>query len=281
MRDHLKRTHIAVCSICMILITGINACNFPTRAQATEPSAGYIYTAAAETVQAQLTQVSQPPATSELLTDTVVLTGSPSPTLHSATVTQKPDSTTTQETRCNMGEFVSDITIPDDTQIQPGKKFDKTWRLKNTGTCTWSPAYAVVFIGDNELNAPASVQLSISPVAPGETIDVTVPLQAPLSYGKFRQNFKIADETGEQFGVGSNGSKPFWAQIVVGEELSCSEVSDFFPPTLFLDTNSHMSHRSNRLLYLQRNPVSLGNRSLQYEIEDNQSFALLPFLNLF
>ena len=202
----------------MILFTGINACNFPTRAQATEPSAGYIYTAAAETVQAQLTQVNQPPASSELLTDTVAVTGTPSPTLRSATVTQKPDSTTTQETRCNMGEFVSDITIPDDTQIQPGKKFDKTWRLKNTGTCTWSPAYAVVFIGDNELNAPASVQLSISPVAPGETIDVTVPLQAPLSYGKFRQNFKIADETGEQFGVGSNGAKPFWAQIVVGEE---------------------------------------------------------------
>jgi hypothetical protein len=213
-----KQIHKSVYIIYIIILVGLFGCNFPTRAKATEPSAGYIYTAAAETVQAQLTQVSQPPATSGITTDTMQVIGTPSPTSPAGTITQKPDSTSTEETRCDLAEFVKDVTFPDDTKLLPGEEFDKTWRLKNVGTCTWSPAYAVVFIGDNDLNSPASVQLSISPIAPGETVDISVPLQAPLSNGKFRQNFKLANETGEQFGVGSNGTKPFWAQIVVGEE---------------------------------------------------------------
>ncbi len=222
MSNHLNRPHIAVTGILFFLLIGLNACNFPTRAQATEPSAGFIYTAAAETVQARLTQVSQPPATAELITGTIQVSETPTPTLPGATNTQKPDSTVTRAPRCDLAEFVSDVTIPDNTNLQPGEEFDKTWRLKNAGKCTWSPAYAVVFVGDNDLNAPASVQISTTPVTPGETVEFTVPLQAPLSNGKFRQNFKLANEAGEQFGVGSDGTKPFWAQIVVGEESGIS-----------------------------------------------------------
>jgi hypothetical protein len=77
-----------------------------------------------------------------------------------------------------------------------------------------------VFIGDNLLNAPASVQLTTDSVPPGETIDITVTLEAPQAPGKYRQNFKLADETGAQFGMGSDGTKPFWAQIRIGEASS-------------------------------------------------------------
>jgi hypothetical protein len=44
-----------------------------------------------------------------------------------------------------------------------------------------------------------------------------VTLEAPQAAGKYRQNFKLADETGDQFGMGSDGTKPFWAQIRVGD----------------------------------------------------------------
>ncbi len=38
-----------------------------------------------------------------------------------------------------------DITIPDDTTLQPGTTFTKIWRLQNLGSCTWTTEYAARF----------------------------------------------------------------------------------------------------------------------------------------
>jgi hypothetical protein len=110
--------------------------------------------------------------------------------------------------------FVSDVTIPDNTELDPGAVFEKTWRLRNAGACTWTSAYTLVYEGDNVLNAPASVPLTTGSVPPGGTVDVSVTLTAPSTTGTYRQNFKLANAGGQRFGLG-DGTKPFWAQIKV------------------------------------------------------------------
>ena len=52
-----------------------------------------------------------------------------------------------------------DVTIPDDTVIPAGQSFVKTWKLVNTGTCTWTTAYSATFFYGDRMGAPESVPL--------------------------------------------------------------------------------------------------------------------------
>ena len=47
---------------------------------------------------------------------------------------------------CHSSAFVADVTVPDDTVFNPGDDFDKTWRIQNTGTCSWDDGYNLVFV---------------------------------------------------------------------------------------------------------------------------------------
>ena len=48
---------------------------------------------------------------------------------------------------CDVSVFITDVTIPDGTLMAPGQNFDKTWRIQNSGTCTWTVTYKAVFTG--------------------------------------------------------------------------------------------------------------------------------------
>jgi hypothetical protein len=111
--------------------------------------------------------------------------------------------------------FVHDVTIPDNTNIQPGKTFEKVWRLRNNGSCTWNTKYNLVFLSGHSMGASASVPLS-GDVAPGKTVDLKVNMVAPVTNGTFRGNWMLSNSRGTLFGLGENGDKPFWVQIIVG-----------------------------------------------------------------
>jgi hypothetical protein len=206
-----------------LLVLPVLACNMP-RGTPTPSEADMIYTAAAETVAAQLTQVSQPPATAAMGTpgiQTSVATFPPPPTsppsasatlpLPSATPTRVPASPT--PIPCDRIKFVKDVTYPDNTEVLPGTKFDKVWRLQNDGSCTWTTGYALVFVSGDAMGAPAATALPRN-VAPGENVDVSVTLTAPTTSGTYRSNFKLRNASNVVFGLG-NDNKPFWVQIKV------------------------------------------------------------------
>jgi hypothetical protein len=182
-------------------------CNFPGF-QAT-PDA--FATSAAATVAAQLTQ------SAFQLTQQAL--ASPLPT---ATATELPASATpaatataTEAPCTDRAAFVSDVTIPDDTNLAAGATFTKTWRLRNAGTCTWDTGYALVFDSGNIMSGPASVALP-GTVAPNATVDLSVSLKAPTSNGTHRGNWKLRNSAGVIFGIGVNANQPFWVQITVG-----------------------------------------------------------------
>ncbi|MBL8100545.1 MAG: hypothetical protein JNK81_15280, partial [Anaerolineales bacterium] len=75
----------------------------------------------------------------------------PTATADSATNTPFPTSTSAPQTYCDWAFFVKDVTIPDGTTLLPGETFTKVWRLKNRGTCTWSPDYMLVFSSGSQM----------------------------------------------------------------------------------------------------------------------------------
>jgi hypothetical protein len=99
---------------------------------------------------------------------------------------------------CNSATAV-DVTVPDYTNFSLNQTFNKTWRFRNVGVCTWNTGYRLAFYSGNSLNAPAYVYLPYS-VAPGGTVDVTVPMQAPASYGTYTGYWGLYTDANYIFG---------------------------------------------------------------------------------
>ncbi|MCS6993862.1 MAG: NBR1-Ig-like domain-containing protein [Anaerolineales bacterium] len=117
-------------------------------------------------------------------------------------------------TRCDWAQFVADITVPDGTTFRAGESFNKTWRIRNIGSCTWNTDYSLVFVSGAQMNAPASIKLPKS-VAPGQSVDLTVSMTAPNAAGTHRGNWQLKNASGVLFGIGANADKSFWVEIKV------------------------------------------------------------------
>jgi hypothetical protein len=117
----------------------------------------------------------------------------------------------------NSFEFVSDLNIPDDTAFTPGESFTKSWQLRNNGTCTWTTAYSIRFVGGDQMSAGESIPLEQA-VEPGEELNVSIDMIAPEETGTYRGNWQVADANGEPFGIDGFIEDAFWLQIVVTED---------------------------------------------------------------
>lgn len=192
----------------MLLLLAL-ACNLP--------GAGSVgaETAVAQTVEAELTKgaatagtATETLAVSETASFTPTSTETPVPT-----VTNTPLLTfTNTPIPCNQAAFVADVTIPDDSQIVVNSNFTKTWRLQNTGSCTWTSGYKVIFDSGDQMGAPAETQLTAGSVAPGGTVDVSVNMKAPASAGTYQGNYRIKSGDNVVFGVGA-GNVAFYVRI--------------------------------------------------------------------
>jgi hypothetical protein len=117
-------------------------------------------------------------------------------------------------TLCDAAAFVSDVTYPDGSSVTLGGTFTKIWRLKNIGTCTWSTSYAAVYVSGERFGAPSAVGLPTS-VGPGQTVDVAINLTAPNQNGHYRGFWKLRNASNVLFGIGSDASTNFFADINV------------------------------------------------------------------
>jgi hypothetical protein len=111
------------------------------------------------------------------------------------------------------------VTVPDGTAFDPGSSFTKIWNLRNDGACTWTTAYQLVFTGGSLMSGPTVVQIPYD-VAPGNSIDLSISLVAPLDPGTYQGYWMLRDPNGAVFGLHPDGAHPFWAEIVVGGSSS-------------------------------------------------------------
>lgn len=95
-----------------------------------------------------------------------------------------------------------DVTIPDGTPLTPGQDFTKTWKIKNTGICTWDTSYKPIF----SYSSPPNERMSAQPiplatlVAPGQEVDVSVQFKAPTTPGEYRGYWQMVNNKGIPFG---------------------------------------------------------------------------------
>ena len=163
-----------------IILTGVvfilTACNLTNMFRGNQvDDFEHIETAAAATITAKLTQsafetmVAQltgiPPSNTPGPDDTPSptstaapgSTNTPVPTNLPPTATYKPSTATAIPIPCSAAKFIEDVTIPDWITVDSGQRIDKTWKIKNVGSCTWNTKYTIFFFGGNQLSAPASV----------------------------------------------------------------------------------------------------------------------------
>lgn len=200
MRSH-HRLPVALTAILLAAL----ACNLPQATPTADPNVAY--TAAAQTVAAQLTQsaltLAAPTATGVI----------PPPTNTNIPTLPPPTIVPSATTECDRAQFVSDVTIPDGKKMSPGEAFTKTWRLRNIGSCTWS-GYSLVFDTGNSMNGPASSAIANTP--PGGTVDISVNLTAPAAPGSYRGYWRIRNVSGYLLPVtGGYQGKSFYVDIKV------------------------------------------------------------------
>jgi hypothetical protein len=100
---------------------------------------------------------------------------------------------------CDDSQFIEDVTIPDGTVVKPGEEFKKTWRIKNTGICSWTTKYAIGYAYGEKMHG-TETKLTKT-VSPGATVDVTIKFTAPMMkncwYGSW---WRLKNAIGDYFG---------------------------------------------------------------------------------
>jgi hypothetical protein len=99
---------------------------------------------------------------------------------------------------CDDSLYLSDVTIPDGTLIDPGDEFIKTWKIQNSGTCEWTTEYAIAFVSGDAMDGKTTV-LENSAEA-GEAVEVSVKLAAPKTPGTYTGYWRMQNASGAFFG---------------------------------------------------------------------------------
>lgn len=270
-----------------LIFAGLAGCNLPGDAAAS-PTVNV--TQAYQTVEARLTQaVSQTPlaAASPAPTDQGVETSpTPSPTAQGNEPTTTATQAATNTPAASLCEQAApgvpiDVTIPDETRMQPGEEFTKTWRLVNVGTCTWTGDYDLVWFSGEQFGAQQTVSL-VGSVPPNGTVDISVDMEAPQSPGTYISYWKLRNASGTLFGIGPSGGSAFWVQIVVVPSTTATtsptpgtSVTPTVTPTAVIQASGSATLLPGDALDLDTNQVNSGDEDLAYQ-EADQVHLLVP-----
>ena len=196
-----------VLAVLAVLMLFVSACGSSAEQDAT------ISTAVAQTVQAgqSLTEVAVLPSSTPRATLPVE-----TPAATAATPTTAPTlSSAPPDPNCAKASLVSE-NPPDGVLIKPGEYFWKTWTLKNTGTCTWTPAYSLVFWSGDLMGGLTSYPLD-DDIAPNEQKEISIYLKAPDTEGTFTGYWRLKSPWNANFGVGPS-DEPFYVQIATSAD---------------------------------------------------------------
>jgi hypothetical protein len=106
---------------------------------------------------------------------------------------------------CLAASFQGDITINDDTEMQPWEKFQKIWSFTNTGTCTWDEGFYFASTQDNapsmgKKQGPFKIKTEDRFVDPGQAANPYIDMYAPGEPGRYVAHWHWFDDKGQPFG---------------------------------------------------------------------------------
>jgi len=123
--------------------------------------------------------------------------------------------------------FVTDVTLPDRTEVQPGQTLIKTWSINNCGPQQWPEPTVLVFLrGHRELIPGAQEEFPVQSAKPNETVEVSVELSTPSVPGRYTAFFRLSDKDRNFFGP------RMWADLIVpGEATDAQDPTKSPKPT--------------------------------------------------
>ena len=200
----------------LVALGTILACG-PFAAATPQPAAtlNALYTSAAQTLESMSTQGAGSTATAEPFATETLSIATVTPIVVNTYTSVPPIQPATQITRCDAASFVSDVNYPDGSVVAPGSQFTKIWRIRNTGTCTWTSSYDLVYVSGDKLGASNAVSLPGS-VGPGQTIDIAVNMVAPTRGGSYVGYWKLRSSSGGLFGMGTSDASVYVDVKVAG-----------------------------------------------------------------
>ncbi len=118
-------------------------------------------------------------------------------------------------TKCLQFDFLGDVNVPPGTVMKPGTKFDKTWTVKNTGTCKWTTEYDLILAGGEAFGTNKRGDITRE-VPPGDTIELTIPnMTAPMTEGTYYSYWMLSAPDGARIGYGPGQQWGLGIQVVV------------------------------------------------------------------
>lgn len=113
--------------------------------------------------------------------------------------------------------FVSDVSIPDNTPVNAGQAFTKTWKVKNAGSCAWDAGFKFAFTGGDAMGG--TTYTLPSSIAAGAVTDISVAMTAPNKTGTIRGNWRMSTASGQFFG------DEVYVQVVIGGGAAATNTS--------------------------------------------------------
>ena len=95
--------------------------------------------------------------------------------------------------------FLLDVTVPDGSVFQPGETIQKTWQVRNEGSCIWNRGYTIQLEDGPPLGA--FTEHPIPETAPGESAQISATFTAPNAPGNYRSSWRAHDGGENSFGV--------------------------------------------------------------------------------
>ena len=207
----MKRTQpvLLIGFLVMVILALLAGCNMPSNADglAQQTQAAQTQEASQQAVPTNTVEIPVPTeteATSDVDSGSQEETPVPVGTI---TVTLGPSPTPTndgEEIGEDRAEFISDVTIPDYTEFETGEDIVKTWRIRNSGTTTWTTDYIIEFEKGEKLGAPTQIKLPKS-VKPNEFIDISIEFTVPNATGEYSSYWILKNEDGQKVGVAEEG----------------------------------------------------------------------------
>jgi len=127
----------------------------------------------------------------------------------------------------NAAQYISDDGL-DGITYAPNTAFTKTWRLKNTGSCTWDDNYLVSYISGTTMSQQPGYWLvpQGQTVAPGQTLDINVGMTSPAENGNYVSYWGLKKVDGQFMPIqgGANGNS-FYVKIVVNNGVAAGNIT--------------------------------------------------------
>lgn len=127
-----------------------------------------------------------------------------------------------------IARHVTDVTIPDNSELPADTPVTKTWRLRNAGLLAWPADSQLIFIsrrGDN-LNGPERV--FVGAVEPNQEVEVSVTFITPPEPGRYIGYYRMATGDGVKFG------QRVWVSFIITSALApAARTADPSAPLLY------------------------------------------------